>query len=307
VTQPIAPPPAAPDRGAASDLIASLRDRAPRVAMTIAAGQMAWPVAKNLRARARDRTTYAVKVPGSDDVYGELHEWVLGLLAPKEQRALVAWSSKRYQEVALPGERPVTPALRLRYDGAREQVITAARRARAHAAADAGRADPHPRDATAGLLLPARCHAARHQRHPRPGLMEPYRPFAWPRAVAPPGSAGFESSAVRWLLTLIPEGLAADRVFTDYPATLLHGARWQLVARYTATRDAYRTLRTDMGERVPPHGIDALLIVYRDEGIRLEATARALDLVRRAMRGEVFDPRSEASSLPWFPPPFWTG
>jgi hypothetical protein len=91
--------------------------------MTLAAAQMAWPLASRLRSAARERTTYTVKVPGTDDVYDELHEWVLGLLPESEQRALVAWSSKRSQEIGYPGERPPGRTLRLRYDGSREQAI----------------------------------------------------------------------------------------------------------------------------------------------------------------------------------------
>jgi hypothetical protein len=114
---------AAPDRPAASDLIATLRDKAPRLALAMAAGQMAWPLARRLRSEARERTTYTVKVPGSDDIYDDLHGWVLGLLPPRDQRALVAWSSKRGMIIS-PDERPEPPALRLRYDGTREQAIT---------------------------------------------------------------------------------------------------------------------------------------------------------------------------------------
>lgn len=113
----------------ASDLIATLREKAPRLAMGIAAGQLAWPAARMIHAKARERTTYTVKVPGSDDVYDELHEWVLGLLPPKEQRALVAWSSKRGYLIEAPAGRPAAPeppGLRLRYDGSRQQVITVA-------------------------------------------------------------------------------------------------------------------------------------------------------------------------------------
>lgn len=110
------------DRPGASDLIATLRDKAPRVAMAMAAGQVAWPLARRLHARARERTTYTVKVPGSDDIYDDLHEWVLGLLPPRDRRALVAWSSKRGMLIAS-DDRPAPAALRLRYDGSREQVI----------------------------------------------------------------------------------------------------------------------------------------------------------------------------------------
>ena len=97
-------PVAAASRPATSDLISTLRGKAPRLAMTLAAGQLAWPAAKMIRAKARERTTYTVKVPGSDDIYDDLHEWVLSLLAPDEQRALVAWSSTRGMLMHVPGD-----------------------------------------------------------------------------------------------------------------------------------------------------------------------------------------------------------
>src|SRR5581483_5116816 len=120
----------AQDRAPASDLIAALRDRAPRVAMAVAAGQMALPAARLIRAKVRERSTYTVKVPGSDGMYDDLHEWVLGLLPPKDQRALVAWSTKHgalTEAVPIGGspsfeDRPA--ALRLRYDGTRVQAVT---------------------------------------------------------------------------------------------------------------------------------------------------------------------------------------
>ena len=93
--------------------------------MALAAGQMAWPAAMRLRARATARATYTVKVPGNDSMYDDLHEWVLGLLPSAEQRALVAWTAHR-TTIMSPGEQEPEPDLRLRYDGAREQVIRVA-------------------------------------------------------------------------------------------------------------------------------------------------------------------------------------
>jgi ATPase family associated with various cellular activities (AAA) len=111
----------------AADLVTVLRDRAPRVALALAAGQMALPLARTARARYWDRATYTVKVPGNDDVYDELHEWVLGLLPRHDQRALVAWTSRRGEGVLISGSgrqpAPEAPAVRLRYDGAREQAV----------------------------------------------------------------------------------------------------------------------------------------------------------------------------------------
>jgi len=99
------------------------------VALALAGAQAAWPLAKYLRAHAKERTTYTIKVPGADDIYDDLHEWVLSLLPAKEQRALVAWSSKRSpgELVASADNRQPSPtALRLRYDGTRVQTVTIA-------------------------------------------------------------------------------------------------------------------------------------------------------------------------------------
>lgn len=94
--------------------------------MALAAGQLAWPAARTVQAKVRERATYTVKVPGSDDMHDDLHEWVLGLLPPGERRALVAWSSKPGILAESGSARQPAPALRLRYDGTREQVICVA-------------------------------------------------------------------------------------------------------------------------------------------------------------------------------------
>jgi hypothetical protein len=51
-------------------------------------------------------------------------------------------------------------------------------------------------------------------------------------------------------------------------------------------RQGYRTARSEPGEQVPPHAIDAVLSACRDEGRRLAAAVRAAELVERALRGE---------------------
>lgn len=116
-----APAPAG-ERQPASDLISVLRDKAPRIALALAAGQMAWPLVRTVRTRTRELYRYTVTVPGDDELYDDLHEWVLSLLPPGEQRALVAWSARRYRIVSS-DEQPAMPELRLRYDGAREQSV----------------------------------------------------------------------------------------------------------------------------------------------------------------------------------------
>lgn len=113
----------------ASDLIATLLHRSPRIAMAAAAAQFAWPAAKRLREKARERTTYTVKIQATDEIYDDLHEWVLGLLPSGQQRALVAWTAKRSEYgMVSPGDMTALPPprLRLRYDGSREQFVTIA-------------------------------------------------------------------------------------------------------------------------------------------------------------------------------------
>ena len=56
-------------------------------------------------------------------------------------------------------------------------------------------------------------------------------------------------------------------------------------------RAGYRTARTELGEALPPHAIDAVLAAYKTEGRRLAATAKAVVLIEQALRGEVFTPR----------------
>jgi hypothetical protein len=59
----------------------------------------------------------------------------------------------------------------------------------------------------------------------------------------------------------------------------------------TGAREGYRTARTELGAALPPHALDAVLAAYRAEGRRLVATAQAVELVARALRGEVFTPQ----------------
>lgn len=59
------------------------------------------------------------------------------------------------------------------------------------------------------------------------------------------------------------------------------------VACVEGARQGYRTVRTELGEHIPPHAVDAVLNAYHTEGKRLVATARAIELEERALRGEI--------------------
>ena len=120
--------------------------------------------------------------------------------------------------------------------------------------------------------------------------MARYVPPDWPERVQPPGTEGWEASAVTWLLELVPE-------FRQYGAVCRHPVILTSIARHlirgsvAGARDGYRTVRTELAEHAPPHAVDAALTAYRTEGRRLAAAARAVDLVERALRGEVFKSR----------------
>jgi outer membrane biosynthesis protein TonB len=121
--------------------------------------------------------------------------------------------------------------------------------------------------------------------------MGAYIPPGWPAGVHPPGSEDFESTAVGWLLDVVPPDYRLHGVLRRYPVALATMARYHSKACVEGARQGYRTARTELAGALPPHAIDTVLAAYRKEGARLAATAEAVDLVERALRGEVFTPR----------------
>src|SRR5271167_4752573 len=121
--------------------------------------------------------------------------------------------------------------------------------------------------------------------------MTGYTPPGWPAGVHPPDSEEFESTAVTWLLDVVPPDYRLHGVLRRYPVALAAMARYHSKACVEAARQGYRTARTELTGRLPPHAIDTVLAAYRKEGARLAATARAVGLIERALRGEVFTPK----------------
>jgi uncharacterized low-complexity protein len=117
-----------------------------------------------------------------------------------------------------------------------------------------------------------------------------YMPPGWPAGVHPPGSDDFESTAVGWLLDVVPPDYRLHGVLRRYPVALATVARHHSRACVEGARQGYRTARTELAGALPPHAVDTVLAAYRKEGARLAATARAVGLVERALRGEVFTP-----------------
>ena len=126
--------------------------------------------------------------------------------------------------------------------------------------------------------------------------MATYTPPGWPAGVHPPGSDDFESTAVGWLLDVVPPDYRLHGVLRRYPVALATMARYHSRACVEGARQGYRTARTELAGALPPHAIDTVLAAYRKEGARLAATARAVGLVERALRGEVFTPKMSPST-----------
>ena len=121
--------------------------------------------------------------------------------------------------------------------------------------------------------------------------MGTYTPPGWPAGVHPPGSDDFESTAIGWLLEVVPPDYRLHGVLRRYPVALATMARHHSKACVEGARQGYRAARTELADVLPPHAVDTVLAAYRKEGARLAATARAVGLVERALRGEVFTPK----------------
>src|SRR6202167_5542334 len=122
-------------------------------------------------------------------------------------------------------------------------------------------------------------------------IMAAYIPPDWPTGVHPPGTEDFESTAVAWLLDVVPPDFRLYGVLRRHPAALAAMARHHTQACVEGARAGYRTARTELGETLPPHAIDAVLAAYRTEGRRLSSTAKAVVLIEEALRGGTFTPQ----------------
>ncbi len=120
--------------------------------------------------------------------------------------------------------------------------------------------------------------------------MATYMPPGWPAGVHPPGSDDFGSTAVGWLLDVVPPDYRLHGVLRRYPVALAAVARHHTRACVEGARQGYRTARAELAGVLPPHAIDTVLAAYRKEGARLAATARAVSLVERTLRGEDLTP-----------------
>src|ERR1700685_2182273 len=122
-------------------------------------------------------------------------------------------------------------------------------------------------------------------------IMAPNIPPDWPTGVHPPGTEDFETTAVAWLLGVVPPDYRLHGVLRRHPTALAAMARHHTQACVEGARGGYRTARNEVDETLTPHAIDAVLAAYRTEGRRLANTAKAVVLIEDALRGGTFTPK----------------
>jgi hypothetical protein len=125
----------------------------------------------------------------------------------------------------------------------------------------------------------------------RPGERDGVAPAGWPGDVRPPGTPGWEHSAVAWLLDLAPPEYRGYPVLTGQPVALAAVVGHHVAAQRSGAREAVKGARRELADALPPQAMDALLDVLAQEEARLGAAERSVGLVEQALRGRRFAPR----------------
>jgi hypothetical protein len=115
-------------------------------------------------------------------------------------------------------------------------------------------------------------------------------PPAWPAEVRPPGDPEWERSAVAWLLDLVSGDWREHEVLRRHPVLLARLAAAETAAGLGAAREGWRTLRRDVGRRLPPEVVEEAMAAYEAQGARLNERGRQIDAVRHALDGHRWIP-----------------
>jgi hypothetical protein len=118
-----------------------------------------------------------------------------------------------------------------------------------------------------------------------------FTPDGWPAEVLAPGAPDWQRSAVGWLFDQCPPDYRAYEVLRRHPIVLARFAARHVAAAISAAREGLATARSELRGEVAADVIEAAVSAYEREGRRLAATARSLDLVERALRGDSFTPK----------------
>ncbi|HEY5822464.1 MAG TPA: hypothetical protein VIT20_10840 [Propionibacteriaceae bacterium] len=118
-----------------------------------------------------------------------------------------------------------------------------------------------------------------------------YCPPGWPEDVRVPGSPGWETSAIAFLLDCCPADFRGYRVLRNHPVVLAQFAAHFVRGQHDTAQNGLAQVRTSLARLVGPDVIEAAAQAWLEQGARLARTQRAVGLVDEALRGATFVPR----------------
>jgi hypothetical protein len=110
-------------------------------------------------------------------------------------------------------------------------------------------------------------------------------PPGWPAGVRPPDAPDWERTAVAWLFDLCPPDYRGEEVLRRHPAVLARFAAHHLAGAAEAVGRGLASARQELRGVASPQTLEAAIAAYQRAQARLEADARAVRLVERALRG----------------------
>ena len=122
-------------------------------------------------------------------------------------------------------------------------------------------------------------------------MSEVHLPPGWPVAVRPPGAAGWERTAVTYLLDQCPSDYRLYPALTHHPAALAWLALRHVTAQGQANAAARSAVRAELREHLEPDALEAVMVALDREHARLLGVHRAVQLVGDALRGLRYVPR----------------
>lgn len=113
-------------------------------------------------------------------------------------------------------------------------------------------------------------------------------PPGWPAQVRPPGSPGWERSAVNWLLDICPPEYRSYEVLRRHDVVLARFAVLHVEACQTAVRRGLSEARGVLRDVAEADVVHGAVETWQREQARLLCERRAVGLVEEAFRGRRF-------------------
>jgi CO/xanthine dehydrogenase FAD-binding subunit len=118
--------------------------------------------------------------------------------------------------------------------------------------------------------------------------MTAYAPPGWPDRVPPPGSPGWETAAVAYLLDCCPADFRRYAVLRNHPVVLSQFAGRFVVGQDRTMHEGVAEVRTQLKGFADPPVVEAAAQAWLEQGAQLARTRRAVGLLDEALRGGSF-------------------